>query len=982
MLVTLLFILAVAATVRASEVSVANPVNNQLPLIARIGQSYSWSLSQNTFVSLSNDTLTYSTSVLPSWLTFDSSTQSFHGTPSASDEGNPEITVTAHDSTSSASSLFTLCVTHFPAPDLRIPIAGQFYPNNPSLSSVFLIEDTSALLTSNPALRVPPRWSFSIGFEGDTFTSANTIYYEALQADGSPLPSWITFDSDSVTFDGVAPHEDTIPSPDTLSFALYASDQEGYTAASLPFDLIVAEHELSVSQHSLPTINITASTPFSLTLSSPADFSGIYIDEEPLQPANVTAMSIDTSQYQGWLKYDEVSMTLSGQPPSNLKANHDGSGPTLPVTLTANINQTLHTNISLAIVPSYFLSDNLDDIIANPGEQFFFSLTSNLSNSTAIASQQTDVNLTASFDPNEVTQYLSFDSGTGQLTGTIPAESQLDYNHITVTFTAYSRVTHSTSHTSLVIAFSASKVGPGTIKHGHLGSLSIAARKRLILGLGITFGSIGGLFVIGIFLAVFRRCAMVEDSVIDGEEGTRGWTEDEKKYYGIGVDVQKIAQDLVDGYGYGYSKHADGSDTSEKGSLEAARPTTGGNPFEPELISAPREQYGPKTGGYGQLGLGLRRFPPRSPSAFPPSSRSGVMSKGEFVGKLKETARNVSDKVRKVSDKYTRMRARRIRPVIGRPMLVTRSANDANGVSGSGLPLDTQGQSYAPLTFPYGHFEGSKRTSLTESPTSSSGGRSIPVRRADFASPRFPRGPQQPSPARLQARRGSVSSLATHAEEATLHTVSRATSVRSANSITGTSQSGNPHGERPRVVQFTNSTRVPVPKLPSGQLNLPDDQDTRAVGTAKRVASQTAKVFNASVIKKQGSSDGLNLGMHYVNTYGETVANPTFDTGKPRVGKENAMLKVKVKTGEKFTFRVHVTAKNGEHRKLEAKLISGEPLPAFLLFDLKGYGSESTPKKAVEFCGTPGPRDIGEFSVGVYDIDSKECLATVTVQVV
>jgi len=47
------------------------------------------------------------------------------------------------------------------------------------------------------------------------------------------------------------------------------------------------------------------------------------------------------------------------------------------------------------------------------------------------------------------------------------------------------------------------------------------------------------------------------------------------------------------------------------------------------------------------------------------------------------------------------------------------------------------------------------------------------------------------------------------------------------------------------------------------------------------------------------------------------------------------MLKVKVKTGEKFTFRVHVTTKSGEYRKLEAKLTSGEPLPTFLLLDLK-----------------------------------------------
>jgi axial budding pattern protein 2 len=168
----------------ASSVSVVNPVDDQLPLIARIGQSYSWSFSPNTFVS-SNGALTYSAPTLPGWLAFDASTQTLYGTPTDSDEGNPEITVTAQDSSSSASCTFTLCVTPFPAPELKIPIAGQFYPNNPSLSSVFMIEQTSALATPNPALRVPPRWSFSIGFDGDTFTSDNNIYYEVLQADGS-----------------------------------------------------------------------------------------------------------------------------------------------------------------------------------------------------------------------------------------------------------------------------------------------------------------------------------------------------------------------------------------------------------------------------------------------------------------------------------------------------------------------------------------------------------------------------------------------------------------------------------------------------------------------------------------------------------------------------------------------------------------------------------------------------------------------------
>ncbi|KIM83109.1 hypothetical protein PILCRDRAFT_784283 [Piloderma croceum F 1598] len=920
MLVTLLCVLAVAATALASGVSVVIAVDDQLPLIARIGQSYSWAFSPNTFVSSENDGLTYSTSTLPGWLTFDSSARTFQGTPSQSDEGNPEITVTAQDSSSSASCTFTLCVTHFPAPALTIPIAGQFYPNNPSLSSVFMIEQTSALATPNPALRVPPRWSFSIGFEGDTFISENNIYYDVLQADGSPLPSWITFDADSITFNGVTPHEDAIVSPVTLSFALHASDQEGYTASTLPFDLVVALHELSISQGSLPTINITASTPFVLSLSSPADFSGIFIDESPLQPANISALSIDTSQYHRWLEFDEASMTLSGQPPGDLTPNHNGPGPILPVTLTS-INQTLHTNISLAIVPSYFLESNLQGIVIDPGDQIRYSLQQDFSNATRISNQQDDVSLTATFDPSQAGQYLGFDSGTALLTGTIPAKSQLDYSHTTVTFTAYSHITHSTSHASLVISFTASKVGPGGIKHGHLTSLSVGARKRLILGLGITFGAIGGLILLTVFLSIFRRCARVRDTALMGEEGTQAWTAEERKWYGIG----------------------------------GAQPPANENPFEPEL-----ERQADQSGPYGHLGLGLRRVSPRDTSGHPPTSRSAVMSKSEFVGKVRQTARKVSDKVRMVSDKYTRMRVRRIRPPIGRPVMVTHTGMDVNGLTVTGPPFAGPRVPYA--VNPFSDFDGSRGTSLTDSPTSSSGGRSIPVRRADFASPRF--GPQRPSPARVQDRRDSVGSLATHAGEATLHTASRATSIRSLN---GAHQSENP--ERPRVVQFTSSTRVPVPKLPSGQLV--NGQGVKVAGPPRRIASQTATVFNAGEGRRQESVDGLNLGMHYVNTLGEKLDDAALA----------ATSKVVVTAGEEFRFRVKVATQIGEYRQLEAKLTSGLALPPFIQLDPTSYGADGSSRRAVEFYGVPNPGAIGDYSVGVYTVGDTKPVATVIVKV-
>lgn len=238
-----------------TAVSVVNPLDDQLPLIARVGNPFSWSFSPETFNSSTNSDLSYSTSPLPSWLMFDTSTRTFSGTPSASDQGNPEITVTANDSDSTASSHFTFCVTKFPPLVVNVPITQQFHDGNPSLSSVFLLFPNSALATSHPALRVPSKWSFSIGFQGNTFNATDNLYYYVLLSDGSAPPDWIQFDQNTITIDGVSPS-----TPQNLTLALHGSDQAGYTSTVLPFNLIVADHEVSQSSSSLPTINITAAS--------------------------------------------------------------------------------------------------------------------------------------------------------------------------------------------------------------------------------------------------------------------------------------------------------------------------------------------------------------------------------------------------------------------------------------------------------------------------------------------------------------------------------------------------------------------------------------------------------------------------------------------------------------------------------------------------------------------------------------------------
>jgi axial budding pattern protein 2 len=223
-----------------------------------------------------------------------------------------------------------------------------------------------------------------------------------------------------------------------------------------------------------------------------------------------------------------------------------------------------------------------------------------------------------------------------------------------------------------------------------------------------------------------------------GEEGAFAWSDAEKRYYGMAPNGSNILRG--ENKGYGWSKEADTSATSEKGSLELSQRQ--GNPFEPI--------ENPPSNTYENLGLGLRRVIPQTPSTVH-ADCNGVMKKAEFLGRIKETARNVSDKYkRKVAP---------TRPVIGYPTPLT-SRHTRQGVDG--LPLEgdyidikatpaSQGVRENPFNDPELKVKRvSTMTSFISSPSNSTDERSIPRRRADFAPPRSPRGPREPSPAAVK----------------------------------------------------------------------------------------------------------------------------------------------------------------------------------------------------------------------------------------
>ncbi|TAM46397.1 MAG: hypothetical protein EPN55_05425, partial [Gammaproteobacteria bacterium] len=133
-------------------------------------------------------------SVLPDWLTFDATTGTFSGTPDNWDVSSYDIRVTATDTGGlSVSDVFTLTV------------------NN--------VNDAPVVANAIPDQLATEGAAFSYAVAGDTFHDDDTIHgdtlsYTAILADGSDLPSWLSFDANTQTFTGTAPVDSTLTGTD------------------------------------------------------------------------------------------------------------------------------------------------------------------------------------------------------------------------------------------------------------------------------------------------------------------------------------------------------------------------------------------------------------------------------------------------------------------------------------------------------------------------------------------------------------------------------------------------------------------------------------------------------------------------------------------------------------------------------------------------------------------------------------------------
>ncbi|OYY73521.1 MAG: hypothetical protein B7Y40_09150 [Gammaproteobacteria bacterium 28-57-27] len=180
------------------------------------GEAFSCSIDTNTFFDHDiGDTLSYSATLadgtaLPAWLSFDVATRTFSGTPDS--QGTYSLRITAMDQGGlSASDVFDLTieaaiVNHTPVLDIALA-------------------DQSA--TQGDV--------FSYSIDTNSFTDpdmGDTLSYSATLADGSALPTWLSFDAVTRTFSG------TPDGQGVYSLRLTATDQGGLSASD-NFDLTV-----------------------------------------------------------------------------------------------------------------------------------------------------------------------------------------------------------------------------------------------------------------------------------------------------------------------------------------------------------------------------------------------------------------------------------------------------------------------------------------------------------------------------------------------------------------------------------------------------------------------------------------------------------------------------------------------------------------------------------------------------------------------
>lgn len=379
-----LLLVGLAAAIPA----VTFPINSQVPPVARIGKPFSFEFSSSTFSPSSQ--LTYTLSNAPEWLSIDSKTRRIYGTPEEQDVAEGDVVgvpfeLEASDGTGSASMDVTLVVCRHSAPAVQVALVDQ------GLDFAPLSQPSSFIMGPNEA------FAFSLSLDTFSHPAGINLSYYAVMADNSPLPAWIAFEESTLSFSGTTPAlEALIQTPQAFNFQLLASDVVGFSGASLPFSIVVGNHEITAGKTNI-VLNATVGEPLSYTgLSSTIKYDG--------KTANSSGISFSTSGMPTWLTMDKKSWEISGTPTENADSSN------FTITMQDQYSDTLNLTVSIQMTDGLF-TGTLPQLNLTAGGRLDFDLTPYVSGAK-------DVKVWIETNPKST--WVFFDTSSKRIYGDVP----------------------------------------------------------------------------------------------------------------------------------------------------------------------------------------------------------------------------------------------------------------------------------------------------------------------------------------------------------------------------------------------------------------------------------------------------------------------------------------------------------------------------------------------------------------------------------
>ncbi|KAF8743245.1 Dystroglycan-type cadherin-like domain protein, partial [Rhizoctonia solani] len=426
---------------RAESVIVNRPATVQNVPVAQLHVPYAFQLDPKTFLVVNSDSGVISktqtkvawdrNSNAPTWLSFDPDKLIFSGTPDSVPDRpiRLRLVATAPESGDQNDTAFDLHISDSASPNLINTLESQ---QNHELIRL----DNASYLTLSTGVWIHPGAAFSVQFQAfcSGSTKDSTPYYNAYHPSNitlDPLPRWLKFDNNSLTFSGIAPME-----PTATDVVVRCSNVFGAGGPEQRMSFEIDKYILELEDPVLPfqftpgrmfTYNfhwlwhqLYLNGEFFAQAFSHMQFSNDSQDVPGLDVKNSDDIGISFAlDDYPWLSFDRVNQTIYGIPPIM---------PVLPDFPPISLNITcrgreINTDIYVTSLASsaWNPSPRPASITIRPGVSFTYDFTLELMDSVA---SNPDWDVFVRFDdPFDQTSWLRFDPTTRVLSGTVPIDS-------------------------------------------------------------------------------------------------------------------------------------------------------------------------------------------------------------------------------------------------------------------------------------------------------------------------------------------------------------------------------------------------------------------------------------------------------------------------------------------------------------------------------------------------------------------------------